>query len=191
MLKERTQQAAALADTGKAEIRRLRQKVARYEDRYEMISPDLFLRLDSGEIRLTAELDDWRRTCQALKTLLGEVDGDGAIVWLEEDETRWDKRHEARLRRLQAKKGKFRSTIKYTTTEARKRYLRRYLARCERRYEMSSEELVRRFDNDEIRPTVEIVTWYHNSYALKFILSEETHTDGTQPKTTKSLKKTG
>lgn len=189
MTKKEKREEIAFADADKALIRRLRQKVARYERRYEMTSPALFRRLDSGDVSLTAELDEWRQTCCALKSRLGEVDNDGVIVWLDDDEKRWKKREDARIR-ARVKKGNSGFTTRYTTAEARERYLRRRLARFEQRYEMSSAELVRKFDNDEIRPTTEIVDWYHNSYALKFLL-ERTRTTGTPSKTIESSMKTG
>ena len=53
----------------------------------------------------------------------------------------------------------------------------------ERRYEMSSEEMVDLFERDEIRPTAEVLRWYQVYHAVQYIL-EMTPTTGTPGTTT-------
>ena len=195
-----------------AKRRQLRGKLTRYEKRYEISTERLVREFDNDEIRPTREIIDWYFNYHGLKSLLewwaangtpapaagspAEAAGDtiGATQQLCEAEQEAAVKAQspcACQQVLQVQpKIQLQGKVTRTTPQAYRRRLQRKLKRYEKRYEISTERLVREFDNDEIRPTREIIDWYHSYYALKFHY-ERMSTNGTPLTTTDSSMKPG
>jgi len=60
----------------------------------------------------------------------------------------------------------------------------RQLQEYEQIYELSSEMMAHLVDNDKIKPSIEVIKWYHIYDGLQFLL-ETTPTAGTRGTTTK------
>ena len=198
--------------TPQAEWRRLRQKLARYEKRYEISTARLVREFDNDEIRPTREIVDWYFSYYDLNSLLEWFSANGtppsaagsptdaADDTMVATQPRCGAEREAAVKTqcrctchqvLQVQpKIQLQGKVTHTTPQAERRRLRRKLKRYEKRYEISTERLVREFDNDEIRPTREIVDWYLSYYGLKFLL-EETPTNGIPLTDTSSSMKPG
>ena len=198
--------------TPQAERRRLRRKLARYEKRYEISTERLVREFDNDEIRPTREIVDWYHSYYALKSLLEWFAANGAPATAAGSPTdaaddtigatqpRYGAEREAAVKTqclctcqqvLQVQpKIQLQGKVTHTTPQAERRRLRRKLKRYEKRYEISTERLVREFDNDEIRPTREIIDWYHSYYDLKSLL-EWMSTNGTPSTATASSMKPG
>ena len=198
--------------TPQAEWRRLRGKLARYGKRYEISTERLVREFDNDEIRPTREIIDWYFSYYDLNSLLEWFSANGAPPAADGSPTdaaddtmgatqpRYGAEREAAVKTqchcpchqvLQVQpKIQLQGKVTHTTPQAERRRLRRKLKRYEKRYAISTEQLVREFDNDEIRPTREIVDWYLSYYGLKFLL-EETPTNGTPLTDTSSSMKPG
>ena len=196
--------------TPQAERRRLRQKLTRYEKRYEISTERLVREFDNDEIRPTREIVDWYLSYYALKRHYERMAANGASAPAAGSPTdaaddtigavqqRYGAAREAAVKTqclcpchqvLQVQpKIQLQGKVTHTTPQAERRRLRRKLKRYEKRYAISTEQLVREFDNDEIRPTREIVDWYHSYYALKSLL-EWMSTNGTPSTATASSMK--
>ena len=196
--------------TPQAERRRLRRKLARYEKRYEISTARLVREFDNDEIRPTREIVDWYFSYHSLKSLLEWFSANGipssaagsptdaADDTMGATQPRYGAEREAAVKTqcqcqqvLQVQpKIQLQGKVTRTTPQAYRRRLQRKLKRYEKRYEISTERLVREFDNDEIRPTREIIDWYLSYYALKFHY-ERMSTNGTPSTTTESSMKPG
>ena len=60
----------------------------------------------------------------------------------------------------------------------------RQLREYEQIYELSSEKMAYLVDNDKVKPSIEVIKWYHIYDGLQFLL-ETTPTAGTRGTTTK------
>ena len=195
-----------------AKTRRLRQKLTRYEKRYEISTERLVREFDNDEIRPTREIIDWYHSYYSLKSLIERMSANGtppsaggsptdaADDTMRATQPRYGAEREAAVKTqcrctchqvLQVQpKIQLQGKVTRTTPQAERRRLRRKLKRYEKRYEISTERLVREFDNDEIRPTREIIDWYHSYYDLKSLL-EWMSTNGTPSTATASSMKPG
>ena len=205
-------QGKVIHTTPQAERRRLRRKLARYEKRYEISTARLVREFDNDEIRPTREIVDWYFSYHSLKSLLEWFSANGipssaagsptdaADDTMAATQARCGAEREAAVKTqclcpcqqvLQVQpKIQLQGKVTHTTPQAKRRRLQRKLKRYEKRYAISTEQLVREFDNDEIRPTREIVDWYHSYYALKS-LHARMSTNGTPSTATASSMKPG
>ena len=198
--------------TPQAYRRRLQRKLKRYEKRYEISTERVVREFDNDEIRPTREIIDWYLSYYALKRHYARMSAkgvppsdagsptDAADDTMGATQPRCGAEREAAVKTqclctchqvLQVQpKIQLQGKVTHTTPQAYRRRLQRKLKRYEKRYEISTERLVREFDNDEIRPTREIIDWYHSYYALKFHY-ERMSTNGTPSTTTESSMKPG
>ena len=193
-----------------AKTRRLRGKLTRYEKRYEISTERLVREFDNDEIRPTREIIEWYHSHYSLKSLNERIAANGtpppaagsptdaADDTIGATQPCYGAEREAAVKTqclcpccqvLQVQpKIQLQGKVTHTTPQAERRRLRRKLKRYEKRYAISTEQLVREFDNDEIRPTREIVDWYLSYYALKSLL-EWMSTNGTPSTATASSMK--
>ena len=198
--------------TPQAYRRRLQRKLKRYEKRYEISTERVVREFDNDEIRPTREIIDWYLSYYALKRHYARMSANGtpppaagsqtdaADDTMGATQPRYGAEREAAVKTqcrctchqvLQVQpKIQLQGKVTHTTPQAERRRLRRKLKRYEKRYEISTERLVREFDNDEIRPTREIIDWYHSYYDLKSLL-EWMSTNGTPSTATASSMKPG
>lgn len=80
--------------------------------------------------------------------------------------------------------------VYYYTREERMAECRQELDVYEKCYELASEKMAHLVDNDKVKPSIEIIKWYHIYDELEFLL-EMTPTTGTRGTTTKSFTKQG
>ena len=78
--------------------------------------------------------------------------------------------------------------VYYYTRDERMAECRQELAVYEQTYELPSEKMADLVDNDKIKPSIEIIKWYHLYDELEFLL-EMTPTTGTRGTITKSFTK--
>ena len=78
--------------------------------------------------------------------------------------------------------------VYYYTRDERMLECRKELDVYEKRYELASEKMADLVDNDKVKPSIEIIKWYHLYDELEFLL-EMTPTTGTRGTTTKSFTK--
>ena len=78
--------------------------------------------------------------------------------------------------------------VYYYIREERMAECRQELSVYEKRYELASEKMAYLVDNDKVKPSIEIIKWYHLYDELEFLL-EMTPTTGTRGTITKSFTK--
>lgn len=78
--------------------------------------------------------------------------------------------------------------VYYYTRDERMAECRQELDVYEKCYELASEKMAYLVDNDKVKPSIEIIKWYHLYDELEFLL-EMIPTTGTRGTTTKSFTK--